>query len=226
MLLKKWKIMLYKYILFFLCLSFFIVLLFYSNIYTDKISLSNNYNVNILVNTVSSKALENIISYERQMLFQELEDYVFPINTTINNYLFSKGGQPFRNIIVTTWRSGSTFLGEILNSVPGNFYHYEPLLDYGIIRIRGPPFDESALTRLESLFSCDYSNLNNYIEYGKNHTYLFTHNTRLWNLCQLYPQLCWTPNFFSEICKLFPFQSMKIVRLRLKLLEKLIRNER
>ena len=30
-------------------------------------------------------------------------------------------------IIVTTWRSGSTFLGSLLNAYPGTFYSFEPL---------------------------------------------------------------------------------------------------
>ena len=32
--------------------------------------------------------------------------------------------------IVTTWRSGSTFLGDLLMTPQATFYHYEPLLPY------------------------------------------------------------------------------------------------
>ena len=61
------------------------------------------------------------------------------------------GGQPLRSIITTTWRSGSTFLGAILNSHPGNYYHYEPLLDYDIVQIRGPPNSESVIGVIKNL---------------------------------------------------------------------------
>ncbi|ROT65937.1 Carbohydrate sulfotransferase 5 [Penaeus vannamei] len=42
-------------------------------------------------------------------------------------------GTPHVRVIVTsTWRSGSTFLAEILASHPGVYYHYEPLMPYGL----------------------------------------------------------------------------------------------
>lgn len=69
------------------------------------------------------------------------------------------GGQPIRSIIITTWRSGSTFLGDVLNSHPGNYYHYEPLLDYDIIQIRGAPLANDALQTLRDLLHCNYSSL-------------------------------------------------------------------
>lgn len=69
------------------------------------------------------------------------------------------GGQPIRSIIVTTWRSGSTFLGDILNSYPANYYHYEPLLDFGIVQIRGPPNAQKALNVLSNLLNCNYTGL-------------------------------------------------------------------
>ena len=38
--------------------------------------------------------------------------------------------QPLRRILIlTTWRSGSTFLGELLSMIPGTFYSFEPLLE-------------------------------------------------------------------------------------------------
>lgn len=72
------------------------------------------------------------------------------------------GGTPLRSIIITTWRSGSTFLGDVLNAHPANFYHYEPLLDYDIVQVRGPPLAENALQALRDLLKCTYSNLGMY----------------------------------------------------------------
>lgn len=69
------------------------------------------------------------------------------------------GGQPVRSVIITTWRSGSTFLGDVLNSHPGNYYHYEPLLDYDIIQIRGAPVASAAVQTLRDLLHCNYSSL-------------------------------------------------------------------
>lgn len=154
-----------------------------------------------------------------------------------------------RSVILTSWRSGSTFLGDVVNAHPANFYHYEPLLDFGIVQIRGPPLADEALGNLESLLRCDYNNLgkcsssedcegvnvrqnllnlfvpDRYLEYGKTHPWVFNHNTHLWRQCQAHKKICWDPRFVSRFCKLFPFQSMKIVRLRLRAAEKLLEQE-
>lgn len=128
----------------------------------------------------------------------------------------------FISVIISTWRSGSTFLGDILNAMPGNYYHYEPLLYYDIVQVRGPPQSTDALTTLRQLLKCNYTGLEDYLEYGQGHTFLFTHNTRLWRNCQLYPQFCFDPSFLNPFCRLFPFQSMKVVRLRAALSEPLL----
>lgn len=167
-----------------------------------------------------------IIQQYQNYLEQALYDYDFPPNTNVKNFTLATGGTPLRNIIITTWRSGSTFLGDVINSVPGNYYHYEPLLNYGIVQIRGPPYADSAVRNLKRLLMCDYKDMHNYLTYGRSHVNLFTHNTRLWHQCELYPQYCWNSTFLSEFCKLFPFQSMKVVRLRLRLAEELLKDDR
>lgn len=169
--------------------------------------------------------IRDVIHQQQLALEQELQGYEFPEGRSLSNYSLAQGGRPIRNIIITTWRSGSTFLGEIMNAIPANYYHYEPLLDYDIMQIRGPPYGANALRNLKRLLNCEYQHMKHYLDYGKTHVYLFTHNTRLWDQCQLYPQYCWNSTFLSEFCKLFPFQSMKIVRLRLRLAEELLRDE-
>lgn len=126
------------------------------------------------------------------------------------------------SVILSTWRSGSTFLGDIINSMPANYYHYEPLLNYEIVQIRGPPQSDQAIDTLRKLLKCNYTALTDYLEYGQSHNYLFTHNFRLWHSCQLHPQFCYDPQFLNSFCRLFPFQSMKVVRVRLALAESLL----
>lgn len=191
----------------------------YSDVAPELIPVSS-VNVSTTLPTV-----KDIISQQKTILEQELSNYKFPEGYRLQNYTLATNGKPLRNIIVTTWRSGSTFLGDVINAVPGNYYHYEPLLDYEIIQIRGPPYANEALTNLKKLLMCDYSNMEHYLEYGKSHIYLFTHNNRLWDQCQLYQQYCWNETFLNEFCKLFPFQSMKLVRLRLRLAEELLKDE-
>lgn len=125
-------------------------------------------------------------------------------------------------VILSTWRSGSTFLGDILNAMPANYYHYEPLLPFGIVQIRGPPHADKAIDSLRQLLKCNYTSLSDYLEFGQTHNFLFSHNMRLWRNCQLYPQFCFDANFLNQYCRLFPFQSMKVVRLRASLAEPLL----
>ncbi|XP_065169716.1 carbohydrate sulfotransferase 5-like [Atheta coriaria] len=213
----------------FACITVFCVLLIFS--YNQKAIIPNvplygeqHVVEDYLYNLSTTPFIREVLYRQKFALDQEARDYAFPHGESLKDYAMVSGGKPLRSIILTTWRSGSTFLGDILNAVPATYYHYEPLLDYGIVQIRGAPLAETALTALKNLLNCDYDEMQAYLEYGKTHTYLFTHNTRLWNRCEP-SHLCWDASFLNEFCKLFPFQMMKIVRLRLKLAEELLRDE-
>ena len=64
---------------------------------------------------------------------------------------------------VTTWRSGSTFLGEILASHPDTFYHFEPLAfndrSGERLQVRSGTLAEQSISTLRSLLRCNYSSL-------------------------------------------------------------------
>ena len=52
-------------------------------------------------------------------------------------------------LVATTWRSGSTFLGDLLNHYPGVFYYFEPLHYYSYIRDKATvPPEEDFITSL------------------------------------------------------------------------------
>ena len=57
-------------------------------------------------------------------------------------------------LIVTSWRSGSTFLGEMLAQHPTIFYHYEPLWYEGDRQIRNKSNAAAAVDHLRNLFHC------------------------------------------------------------------------
>ncbi|XP_031777132.1 carbohydrate sulfotransferase 4 isoform X2 [Nasonia vitripennis] len=173
--------------------------------------------------------IAEVVELQRRIIDKEMEDYVYPDGkygvyaNKLDELVMEKEGNPVRSVILTTWRSGSTFLGDILNSHPANFYHYEPLLHFGIVQIREPPLSDEALANLDSMFKCDYSTLERYLSFGKSaHPWVFNHNTHLWKQCLLHKRICWDHRFVTKFCKLFPFQSMKIVRLRLQPMEKFL----
>lgn len=195
-----------------------------------EISTAYNNSITTTINILNDQRGKIVV--EMQSLECEKGFENFTILTPETN------GNPFRNIIVTTWRSGSTFLGAILNSMPGNYHHFEPLVNYGITVVRGPPYDEQAIYQLKQLLHCNYSNLNEYVNFGAKHKFVYSYNTRLWNYCYLHPghpnktrmiqrqpddpRFCSNANFLSSFCRLFPLQSMKILRLRLALAEQLL----
>ena len=78
--------------------------------------------------------------------------------------------------ISTTWRSGSTFLGDVLLAHPATYYHYEPLIHYGIKQVRSGLLDgllaEDAIRVLKNVLNCNYNEL------GR-------HRTVCWIICQL-----------------------------------------
>jgi len=179
-----------------------------------------------------SVTIEDVLNFQRQQLADEMQYYEYPNGRfgvdakNLRELTPETGGAPMRSVIISTWRSGSTFLGDVLNALPGNYYHYEPLLTYDIVQIRGPPNDNKAIKSLKKLLRCDYTNMQEYLEFGQTHNYLFTHNTRLWNQCHLFPNFCYQPKFLEPFCKLFPLQSMKVVRLRLKIAARLLEDTR
>ncbi|EDV99064.1 carbohydrate sulfotransferase 4 [Drosophila grimshawi] len=168
----------------------------------------------------------DVLAAQRARILTEMENFEYPRGGAekLNDMTPETQGTPVRSIVVTSWRSGSTFLGDILNAIPGNYYHYEPLLDFGIKQVRDPDDQQLAVQNLKNLLNCDYGDMTDYLEYGKTHTYLFEHNQRLWDVCREFPRFCWRPAFLTPFCRLFPIQSMKTVRLRLAQAEQLLQD--
>lgn len=167
---------------------------------------------------------DKILEKTRENIRLALGNYNFSYSGVrrLEDLTLETGGQPLRSVIISTWRSGTTFLGDILNAMPGNFYHYEPLLRYDIIQIRGLPHSKSALDTIKNMLKCNFDNMEDYYNYGRDHMHQFTHNMRLWDHCKYKKELCFDSDFTSRLCKLFPFQSMKVVRIRLKLVQELL----
>lgn len=171
------------------------------------------------------KRISEVLEEQRETLRMELDGFPLLDNKPLADFTLATGGQPIRSVVITTWRSGSTFLGDILNTLPGNFYHYEPLLDFDIVQVRDEPLASKAIRNIKHLLNCDYFEMGEYLAFGEEHTYLFKHNTRLWRQCQEHPHLCWRPRFLTPFCKLFPLQSMKVVRLRLGIAARLLEDD-
>jgi hypothetical protein len=141
-------------------------------------------------------------------------------NQLVNTFLTSP--VPMKRIlIVTTWRSGSTFLGEIIQSAPGVFYSYEPLYYF-------EQHSGSKTELIQSLFRCQFSA--NYLRFinglPENSQNFMLMNRRVWEACQHNRTLCYRPEFVGELCSYFPIHLIKVVRLRIKELSSLLADEK
>lgn len=164
----------------------------------------------------------------RVMIREVGESFPFPGNKQLSSFTPATNGEPFRSLIISTWRSGSTFTGDILNAMPANYYHFEPAADYKQEQIREDPLGSEMVERTKRLLRCDYSKMEGYLKFVKKSPYFFKLNTRLWQSCghDRNRWSCFDPIFLSAVCKLFPFQSMKFVRLRVRYAAQLLEDDR
>jgi len=112
---------------------------------------------------VLSLEMDDALGSQRRLVADEMIGYVFNRHgdnvTSLADLVPELGGTPRRSMVLTTWRSGSTFVGDVLNSHPASWYHYEPLLDLDIVQVRGKPLAAPALHSLKQLLNCNYTDL-------------------------------------------------------------------
>ncbi|XP_076313608.1 carbohydrate sulfotransferase 1-like isoform X2 [Tachypleus tridentatus] len=124
-------------------------------------------------------------------------------------------------LLVTYFRSGSTFLGELLQQNRMTFYHFEPLHSMSdgtrILHYQLP----QALIHLRNLLLCDFQKEDEYFRWVKqpNHQFLFLRNQFLWQLCHFQRWICFTPYFVTSVCKRARTHVMKLTRLQMSQVE-------
>ena len=91
------------------------------------------------------------------------------------------GGNPQRTLIVAAWRTGSTFLSQLLasNLKDMRYFVYEPLMaQFRIHVIKDSLQQQQALQLLQKIFHCEYNQINDERHYVLNAMYL--QNAPLW----------------------------------------------
>ena len=118
-------------------------------------------------------------------------------------------------------KSEMVLSGDIINANPVTYYHYEPLLHYGITQARSGAMADDAVRTLKDLMHCNYTSLgknlvifiinthffnliDSYLN-GKNSNLLqyYNHNKRLWAHCTEGESnygiaYCWNPQFLNR----------------------------
>lgn len=127
---------------------------------------------------------------------------------------------PLRILLVSTWRSGSTFLGQVLQQHPGVFQHFEPFSYAGVKQIRSGSEAFQSQQFLHRLLECRFEGEDVYLNYTRKHPLeMLGHNKRIWKPCSTSQRvdLCSNETFLTQACNMFPIQLVKSVRLRLNL---------
>lgn len=132
------------------------------------------------------------------------------------------GGKPIINVIVTTFRSGSNFMEDILESFPGTFTHHETLWHYGPVRIRDEVRGAAAVSDLIDMMHCNYDRQEKYLRAVQEKESSLKRNERVWNY--LPEEKKHTLDFLSSACKQFPIQGMKLTRLLLRDAEPMLKD--
>ncbi|KAL1475333.1 hypothetical protein MTO96_037368 [Rhipicephalus appendiculatus] len=104
------------------------------------------------------------------------------------------------------FRSGSSFLGQLLSANPQTFYHFEPLRTlpvgnrlYGKEALRG-------LDYITDFFYCDFTNHSDQLRLGMKYPHPFRQNTYLWSVCKGIKRVCLDAEFLNAVCKTAPIQ--------------------
>ena len=185
-------------------------------------------------NIVKQNYISELVTKERMFINENLLNYPTLKLSNLRRNIMEKGGRPTTSLLVSSWRSGSSFVGQILSSHPVSLYHYEPLHQYGLVRLRSGAVADRAVSLVSSLLHCEYSGLEQFLGYQRTQaSWCYAQNKRLWASCTRggvngtgSQAVCFQPQFAAQFCQLFPFQAVKTVRLRLSLTESLIQDQR
>lgn len=128
-----------------------------------------------------------------------------------------------RLLIISTWRSGSSFVGNVFASLPETFYYYEPLGNIGDRKLQqneSNPF----LNILLDLLHCDFKSAEPFLAALKDQVFPLENSHALRNHC--FGEQCYNPRFLENLCHLYQNVVAKVVRLELKYADWLLKADK
>lgn len=192
--------------------------IFYLTLYTKQMTptekeLSDNELRDIVIEfDDSSKELELDSSFLEVIRMLDVEEVNQMRNDSMESYV-ANVTKVQHNLIVAGWRTGSTLTGDILKSYPRSFYHYEPFL---FAQQELENINSTVATDvLKNLFLCNFSPLEPFLAFNNDKQWPWSFNTQLWPFCNAFQDFCKNPKFLSSVCRIFPIQVIKTVRVTL-----------
>lgn len=129
-----------------------------------------------------------------------------------------------RILLVTYFRSGSSFLGDLLQHSCHTFYSFEPLhiMTDGE---RIPDFrSDEAFFLLEKIFECAFPHIPYYVKWAlkPDNRFLFRWNHLLWSSCKQHPVSCFNAAFIKRKCQEAQLHVVKSTRLHMTQVRKFL----
>lgn len=119
-------------------------------------------------------------------------------------------------LLVAYFRSGSSFLGDLLQQNWKSYYTYEPLHHMTRqMKIDGPANITEAYKVIRNIFDCEFNDLDEYIRWVNDKAYLLRWNKFLWGISRFRSPL-YDRSTFHETCIHAKYNIMKAVRLKMK----------
>ncbi|XP_022659862.1 carbohydrate sulfotransferase 1-like isoform X2 [Varroa destructor] len=154
-----------------------------------------------------------------QLSLPRLHDAGRIVGAMLKMYRVIPPNEVRRVLIVSYFRSGSTFLGDILQTPLKTFYHFEPYHITGATRLRFGDISEGECARLFGhLMRCEFDQLPEYMAWvsQNNNQFLVRHNQFLWRHCTLKNNICFNATYMQGMCQRSPLQVAKFVRVPLR----------
>lgn len=162
--------------------------------------------------------VSDVVTNHSIAIADEMKGYVFldPQRSTLSDYIPAVGGRPLRYFILSTWETRAPMLGDIINTLPGNFYFFEPLSSYGIVQLNETVAKEAMESEVKHLMNCRFGRASKYMDELSVDRPSFRMNTRLWNACKVQRDFCVSVEFLHAFCRQCPMITMSLTRIRLR----------
>ncbi|PRD24755.1 UNVERIFIED_CONTAM: chst1 [Trichonephila clavipes] len=139
----------------------------------------------------------------------------YRVNTTIANIRHRRNDSgPLHVLLVSYARTGSSFVGDLLQSLPNSFYHFEPLhflsnpvLNYSFVEARSV---------LDKVFRCNVSSIEGFLKWQrKNKGYMkFKRSFNYWKECSR-KNACYNGSYIDAYCRRHNMIIAKTIRIKL-----------
>lgn len=138
----------------------------------------------------------DVVENFSKLIAEEMEGHTFldPHRKHLSDYIPAKGGRPLHYYILSTWESQHTLLGDLINTLPGSFYFFEPLERYGTVQLN-ETLATRELTEIRSLMNCNFKDAPKFMKTLKVNSPAVRKNTRLWAACSGQRDFCVSREF-------------------------------